>query len=128
MKQITWLRSRFHSCGRLAVLLGASAFFCMASPAANAQVVLSNNLTAKTSGTEAALGSAWLTASFGTDTSTYSLTGVTLLLANPIPGQARLDLYSDGNLEPGSSLGTLLSPASYSTSLASTGFTSTGIT
>src|SRR5205807_3337578 len=36
--------------------------------------------------------------------------------------------YSDGNLEPGSSLGTLISPSSYSSSLATTTFSTSGMT
>jgi hypothetical protein len=92
-----------------------------------AQDNLSDNLSAGTMGTEAASGNTVLTVSFATDDSTYTLTSVTLLLANPSPGQARLDLYSDGNLEPGSLLATLTPPDSYSDTLAETVFTADGI-
>jgi hypothetical protein len=85
-------------------------------------------LAAITIDTEAASGSTVLTGSFATDDSTYTLTSVTLLLANPNAGQARLDLYSDGNLEPGSLLATLTPPDSYSDTLAETIFTADGIT
>jgi hypothetical protein len=109
-------------------LLCALALLGMPPLVARAQTVLSDNLSALTNSTEAATGSSWLTASFATDAATYSLTSVTLLLANPIAGQARLDLYADGTLEPGSLLGTLTPPDSYSSTLDSNTFTASDIT
>lgn len=88
---------------------------------------LSDNLANPSSGTEVAAGSRWLAASFGTDSSTSTLTAVTLLLANPVPGAARVDLYTDAGLEPGSILGSLSSPATYPTELAEATFTTAGI-
>ena len=107
---------------RLVLLFCALVLLATEPLAAKAQDILADNLSATTSSTEAASGSTWLTASFATGDSTYSLNSVTLLLANPSTGQARLDLYSDGNLEPDSLLGTLMSPDSYSDILAETTF------
>src|SRR5947209_225452 len=83
-------------------------------------VVLSDNLSNSTTGTEAATGTHWLTSSFATDSSSHSLTSITLRLSNPISGTATLALYSNGGLQPGSLVGTLTSPASYSSTLANT--------
>src|SRR5437879_3498407 len=95
---------------------------------AHAQVILSNNLSNATTGTEAATGNRWLTSSFGTGTSAYTLSSVTLLLANSTSGTARLDLYSDGGLEPGSLISTLTPPASFPTTLGNATWTSNGVT
>jgi hypothetical protein len=54
---------------------------------------ISNNLSNTTAGTEAASGSTWLTASFGTGASSDTLSSVTLLLSNPASGVAEVDLY-----------------------------------
>ena len=84
---------------------------------------LTSNLTNVTSGTESATIDRWLAASFSTDASTtYHLSSVTLLLANTSPGTAALELYSDGDLEPGNLVATLTSPASYSNTMAATTF------
>ena len=108
---------------RLIYGLSGFAVFGLWNASAHA-VVLSNNLSTASGGTEAATGSTWLAASFATDASAYTLDSVTLSLANSVSGSAQLSLYSDGTLEPGSLIGTLTSPASYSSSLASTVFTS----
>ena len=89
---------------------------------------ISSNLSNATAGTEAASGRTWLTASFGTDSSSSSLSNATLLLSNPIAGVAEVDLYSNSLLQPGSLLGTLISPLSYSTSLSNTTFSGNGLT
>ena len=86
---------------------------------------LSDNLSALTAGTEAAHGNTWVTASFATGASAYTLSSATLLLANSAPGNAELDLYSDAG-EPGSLLSILTSPASYSGSLLQTIFSGNG--
>jgi hypothetical protein len=119
--------SRGH--GRIGVALFALALMGTTPEAASAaSVVLSENLSAATGGTEAASGGRWLTASFGTDASSYTLESVTLLLANASTGQASLALYTDDGLQPGSLVGTLTSPGSYSNSLTNTTFTASGIT
>ena len=104
--------------------------------AAGAQTTLSNNLSNTTGGTDAVTGSTYFTSSFGTGVSAYTLNSITLLLDNSVAGTAGLDIYKDatdyqGNsgLSPGTLVGTLISPASYSTSaLADTTFTASGIT
>jgi len=89
-----------------------------------AQSVLSTNLTATTTDVETVAGSDWLTASFGTGTSAMVLDSATLKLASIVTGSAALSLYTDGGLQPGTFVGTLTSPSSYSTTLANTTFTS----
>ena len=105
--------------------------------AAGAQTtILSDNLNSLSSGTDAVTGPTYFTSSFGTGANTYTLNSVTLLLDNSIAGTAELDIYKDasdyqGNsgLVPGTLVGTLISPASYSTSaLTGTTFTASGIT
>jgi hypothetical protein len=108
-------------------ILACSLLFAAHPNDVRGDVVLSDNLGAASAGTEAAAGSTWLTASFGTDASSYAITSVTLLLANPIAGTAELDIYRDGGLQPGALMGTLTSPGSYSSTLAETTFTSSGI-
>ena len=60
-------------------LLAALYISPVVSPAAT---VLSDNLSSTSAGTEASAESSWLAASFGTDSSTYSLNNVVIDLAN----------------------------------------------
>src|SRR5262249_42151328 len=91
-------------------------------------VILSDNLSAASAGTETATGDTWLTASFGTDGSAYTLESVTLLMARTSVGeQAELDLHTDGGLQPGSLVGTLTTPASIPTTLSDVTFTASGL-
>src|SRR5882672_2025043 len=71
--------------------------------------VLSNNLSNATGGTEDATTTRYLAGTFTTNATTFYLTSVTLLLANPTAGTAALDLYSDGTLEPSALIATLTS-------------------
>ena len=89
---------------------------------------ISSNLSNVAAGTEAASGNTWLTASFGTGSSSSSLSSVTLLLSNPTAGVAEVDLYMNSLLQPSSLVGTLTSPGSYSTGLSNTTFSSNGLT
>lgn len=98
------------------------------SPALADVDLLSDNISNSTAGTETASGDSWLTASFGTGGSTYTLQSVTLLLANGSGGVAEVDLYTDGGLQPGSLLETLSSPSRTSTGLTPTTFTSSDAT
>jgi hypothetical protein len=88
---------------------------------------LSDNLSATSAGIETATGQYELTSSFTTGSSASTLTSVTLLLDQITAGSATVKIYSDGGLQPGSLVGTLTSPASYSATLAKTTFTSSGI-
>jgi hypothetical protein len=109
----------------------AALVMCAARPPSTnaANMVLSDNVKGVSSGgTEAATGSTWLASSFSTDTSTYQLNSVTLLLENPVSGAAVVDIYSDGGLEPGSLVGALTSPSSYVGPLVETTFTASDIT
>ncbi len=89
---------------------------------------LADNLGKTTSGSESVTVDRWLAASFKTDAvTTYQLSSVTLLLANPTAGEAELDLHSDGGLEPGAFIATLISPASFSITSEATTFSATGL-
>jgi len=111
-----WVRTAL---GCSALFLGAFALYAD---------TLSSNLTATTADVEIASGDTWLTASFETDSSSYILGDVTLLLANSGAGVAEVDLYSDGGFQPGSLIGALSSPSTYSSNLSATTFTNSGIT
>jgi hypothetical protein len=109
----------FRRYGRSIATLSAFALIALLPAAAEADVILSGNLSGPTGGTEAASGDTWL--------STYKLTALTLLLSNPTTGKAELDIYDDGGLQPGSLVGKLVSPVSYSSGLTATTFTTSGI-
>ena len=88
---------------------------------------LTDNLSASTAGVETASGDTWLTASFGTDAASYTLSDVTLLLDSTDSGTAAVSIYSDGLLSPGSLVGTLTSSASIGNSLTPTTFSTSGL-
>lgn len=75
---------------------------------------LSNNLNAVTNYTELISGSSWTASSFATGNSSYVLSSATLLMMSDAPGPVSLSLYSDSSMKPGSLLGTLGAPASFS--------------
>lgn len=99
---------RFLKLPTLAILLGTALTLCADT--------LSDNLTQPTDGTDAITGDLWSAAGFSTPSSAYTLTSVTLLMDQYAPGAAELALFSDSNDMPGSLLGMLQSPASYSPS------------
>jgi hypothetical protein len=109
----------------LAATVAGLLVFAYMAAAARAGTVLSDNLSNPSAGTETASGTTWLSSSFGTDASGYTLNSVTLLLEGS--GQAEVSIYSDGGLEPGSLVGTLTSPNGYSSGLSDTTFTTAGI-
>ena len=104
-----------------------AALFAAGLPILKADTI-SSNLTDVSAGTETAAGSNWLSASFGTGTSSAALDMVTFLLANSAAGTAEVDLYSDGQLAPGSLVAQLASPTTYGTTLADASFTANGVT
>jgi hypothetical protein len=111
-----------------AVTLFALVLSLAASSTAQADSVLSDNLAATTGGVEPATGDAWLTAGFGTDGSSYTLTSVTLLMQRlSIGGQAQLEIYSDDLLQPGDLVGSLTAAGPVSSTLSETTFTTDGI-
>ena len=86
---------------------------------------LSDNLSNSGNGTQFALGSTELAADFTTSTAT-TLSSVTIPLEESGTGTATLSIYSDnGSEQPGTLIGTLTSPATFSTALTPTTFTST---
>jgi len=105
----------------------ATFLLCLPAIPVRAATILSDNLSAASSGTESASGSTWITGSFGTDASQYLLDSFTLLLANSSTGTAEVDIYDDGGLQPGSLIGILMPPAVYSTTLAPTTFSGNSI-
>ena len=95
----------------------------------HADVILSSNLSSVTAGVETASGTNYLAASFATDSSTYSLSSVTLLLAASSSADlAEVDLYSDDGYEPASLLATISASSPSSTTLAPQQFTASGLT
>ncbi len=86
--------------------------------------ILSDNMAKTSAGTEAATSATYLAASFGTGSAASTLSSVSLLLRNSTAGAATAALYSDGGLKPGSLIATLTSPATYSSTLSETTFTS----
>jgi hypothetical protein len=105
----------------------ATFLLCLPVIPVRAATILTDNLSAATSGTESATGSTWITGSFGTNASQYLLDSITLLLANSSTGTAEVDIYDDGGLQPGSLIGVLTPPAVYSTTLAQTIFSGNNI-
>lgn len=87
---------------------------------ASGDVVLSDNLGGAIGNTELVSGNRWMTASFGTDSQSYLLNAVTLMLYGS--GTAQLNIYGDNAGHPGTLLGTLNSPASYPGSLSTVTF------
>lgn len=97
-----------------------------AAPHTDAEI-LSNNLSAPTDYTELISGSTWVGASFSTGNSAYTLTDIMLLMQGDSGGSATLNLFSNVNGTPGTSLGTLQTPASFSSSLTPTPFGGGGL-
>lgn len=98
----------------------AAAFLALAST--GWADVLSDNLSEATADLEYLSGPTQVAAGFKTDYQSYYLDNVMLWLGNPVPGQAALSLYSDNASQPGSLVGTLLSPSLYFPDLASMTF------
>lgn len=71
----------------------------------------------------------WYASSFTTDDHSYTLQSVALLMAMTSgPGAAQAAIFTDVSDQPGSQVDALISPGSYSNTLASTSFTANGIT
>ena len=89
---------------------------------------LSNNLNAPTAYTELISGTQWVSASFGTGGSAYTLAEITLLMQSDGGGTAGLALYSDSNGTPGVQLGSLQTPTAFSSVLTPTSFGGNSLT
>jgi hypothetical protein len=112
----------------LALALPALAFlFASQRPTQAAVTVYADNLSKTTAATESASGTRRLTSSFTTGADATYLQSVTLLLANPTTGQATVSVYTNGILSPSTLVGTLTSPASYTSGTSETTFTASGI-
>jgi hypothetical protein len=103
-----------------------SLLVCLVASGASG-TILSDNLGNAITGTEAVGGTRFVDASFGTDASSYSLSSVTLLMQEVTPGNAVLQIYTDSGFQPGLLVGTMTSPASYTSVLGNNLFTSPGI-
>lgn len=88
---------------------------------------LSNNLSVTSGGSEAGTAIRQLAANFNAGADDHVLTSVTLLLGNPVMGDATVAVYADGGLEPGDLIATLASPAEYSSDLAETTFSAPSV-
>jgi hypothetical protein len=104
----------------LGLAFALSAMFAIAPASAT---VLASNLSNAAGGVEIATGNDALCAAFRTDSAPHTLYSVTLTLARVSTGSARVSIYSSRNLEPGSLLATLTSPATYANVPTPTAFT-----
>ncbi len=83
---------------------------------------LSSNLDANFYFTEIVGGDTWIGSAFATGSESYTLSSATLLMQRDTAGTAVLGLYSDASGAPGSLLGSLGAPSSFSSSLSATEF------
>ncbi len=113
---------------RLAILAATLAFFGGA-PGASASIVLSDNTSNASSSTTDVSGSYYLASDFTTDSSSYTLNSVSLLMnRGTATDTVVVSLYSDIGQEPGSMIGSaLVGPAGgVTTSLNLNTFTTSG--
>jgi hypothetical protein len=104
----------------VALLLGTAFTLCADT--------LSNNLNQVTDDRDPITADIWSAAGFSTPSSAHTLTSVTLLMNQYDPGSAQLALFSDsGNNSPGSLLGILGGPSSYTSDLSPTLFNGNGL-
>jgi hypothetical protein len=89
--------------------------------------VLSSNLSAQPFYTDVVDGNTWIAAGFGTGASSYELTTATLILAQDSAGTPQLDLYSSTDGQPGTLLGALAGPDSFSSTPSLTQFTAANL-
>jgi hypothetical protein len=113
-----------NGCSRIVAL--CLCFGGIALPA-RAVTILADNTGNPTSGSDAVSGDVLLAADFSTDSSAWTLASATLVLQMSSTGTAALDLYSDNSGIPGTLIGALSSPATYSSSPAATTFNASGI-
>ena len=85
---------------------------------------LSNNLSNSVAGTEELSGQTWVAASFATDASAYSFSGMTLLISGTSGSSVSLQLFSDAFSQPGRPLLTLSAASPLSPTLTATSFDS----
>jgi hypothetical protein len=88
----------------VSVKLSLVSFTLLAALCAGA-TTLSDNLAASTFGAEQVTGPNWLTAGFRTDSSSYVLSSVTVLMQQDTPGTLNLALYSNTTMQPANQLG-----------------------
>jgi hypothetical protein len=113
--------------------------FCMMSPLLgtlayapiSAASFISDNLSATPVYSQNAPGvtsTDWYASSFMTDGYSYTLQSVSLLMSmTSSSGVAQAAIFTDVSDQPGSQVGALISPGSYSNNLTATSFTASGI-
>ncbi len=74
---------------------------------------ITNNLGQTPADVDFFSGTTWGAAGFRTDNQSYILDSVSLLFSNSTQGQALVSLYADNDGSPGTLIGNLVSPASY---------------
>jgi hypothetical protein len=107
---------------------GTSWAAALALASAASATVLSDNITAAQGGTEVATSTHWLCAGFTTDATSHSLTSITLLMASNIDGAPQVAIYTDAGLQPGTLVGTLTNPGTFSSTPTAATFIASGIT
>jgi precorrin-6B methylase 2 len=108
-------------------LLAVGLVFASQLRAQAATTVYTDNISKTTAGAESASGTRRLTSSFTTGSEATYLQSITLLLANPTSGAASLSVYTNGLLSPSTLVGTLTSPASFTSGTSETTFNASGI-
>ena len=110
-----------------AALLALALVFVSQRAAEAATTVHTDNVSKTNAGAESASGTRRLTSSFTTGADATFLQSVTLLLANTASGQATVSVYTNGLISPGTLVGTLASPASFTSGASETTFKASGI-
>ena len=103
------------------------AFLLITLPRAAQATLFFSDFSAHNGGADNVTGASWLAGAFTTDNAAYSQLSATLLLDQATAGAAELDLYSSIGLEPKTFVKAFTSPASYSSTLASTTFTASSV-
>src|SRR5205085_3824391 len=109
------------------LVLAALALLCVCASQqaikAATTTIYTDNLSKTTAGTESVSGTRRVASSFTTGADATYLQSITLLLANSSTGQAILSIYSNSHLNPGTLVGTLTAPASFTSGTSETTFT-----
>jgi hypothetical protein len=107
-----------------------AAVFVLIAPALASALVLYDNLSQAQVGGDplAADGSYWAAQSFGSGSNSCTLSSVGLLIKMGETGTAVARIFDDNGSQPGNPVGTMVSPAGYSTTFGENTFTASGIT
>lgn len=117
--------SLFDLCRDVLRCVATVGIFAFAGLSAANATTLYDNLSATTGDVATASGDTWLAQALTTDSSSYVLGSVTLLLS--AEATPTLSIYSNNGGEPGSLLSTLSLSSSYSSSVSSVTFSTSGL-